>query len=419
MLAFWSIVVAAWLILLAVLLVPMLRGEATARSHWLMQTLSRRIATSALISALVVASSAALYLHWSSGYSVIAQSTEHEVEIDRLVAQLAARLEAAPDNPDGWLLLASSYQTLEQYDRAARAYAEAASRIPLEAWAQVNYAETLFARDGSFSTRAKELLAAALAAEPDSVRALFLIGLAELEQKNYAAVIAHWEHLVALSQSDPQTLAAVQSKIDEIRELAAQEGVDIEEAGDASASPRDSKEEETTAGDAPARTDNSEEEKVTSGDAPARPDNSEEEKTTADSLPARTRDGAQGEAEAASEGACSMRVRVRLADELASQAAASDTLFVYAKAASGPPMPLAIKRFQASDLPVETCLGSADAMIKTMTLEHFETVVIVARISQSGLARAQAGDLQGQSAPIATKQEQERVIQILIDEQVP
>jgi cytochrome c-type biogenesis protein CcmH len=92
---------------------------------------------------------------------------------------------------------------------------------------------------------------------------------------------------------------------------------------------------------------------------------------------------------------------VRLAPELASKVSPTDTLFVYARAAEGPAMPLAIVKRRAADLPLTFALDDSMAMSPTMTLSAFPRVVITARISKSGSATPQPGDLQGASAPVA------------------
>ncbi len=88
-------------------------------------------------------------------------------------------------------------------------------------------------------------------------------------------------------------------------------------------------------------------------------------------------------------------VQVSLAPELIKSAAATDTVFVYAQAISGPKMPLAIIRKQVSDLPITVSLNDTMAMMPTMKLSNFPEVKLLARVSKSGNAMSQTGDLIG------------------------
>jgi cytochrome c-type biogenesis protein CcmH len=88
-------------------------------------------------------------------------------------------------------------------------------------------------------------------------------------------------------------------------------------------------------------------------------------------------------------------VKVSLAPELIKSAATTDTVFVYAQALSGPKMPLAIVRKQVSDLPITVSLNDTMAMMPTMKLSNFSEVKLLARVSKSGNAMSQAGDLIG------------------------
>ena len=92
--------------------------------------------------------------------------------------------------------------------------------------------------------------------------------------------------------------------------------------------------------------------------------------------------------------------QVRLASALENKPAPDDTLFVYARAVQGPKMPLAMLRVQVKDLPVSFSLDDSMAMTPQMKLSNFPEVVIVARVSKSGGAVAQPGDLEGVSAPV-------------------
>jgi cytochrome c-type biogenesis protein CcmH len=95
---------------------------------------------------------------------------------------------------------------------------------------------------------------------------------------------------------------------------------------------------------------------------------------------------------------------VRLSPQLASRVQPGDTLFVFARAAAGPRMPLAILRLQAKDLPVKFNLDDSMAMSPQMKLSNFPEVVVGARISKSGNAMPQPGDLEGTSKPVKVGQ---------------
>ena len=88
-------------------------------------------------------------------------------------------------------------------------------------------------------------------------------------------------------------------------------------------------------------------------------------------------------------------VQVSLAPELQKSASPADIVFIYAQALSGPKMPLAIVRKQVSDLPLTVSLDDTMAMMPNMKLSNFPNVKLLARISKSGNAMSQPGDLIG------------------------
>lgn len=104
---------------------------------------------------------------------------------------------------------------------------------------------------------------------------------------------------------------------------------------------------------------------------------------------------------AAPAGAAQVTVQVRLAPELAARLDGSETLFVFARAAQGPRMPLAIVRRTARELPLAVTLDDSMAMSPQLTLSSFDQVVVSARVSRSGDATPVSGDLLGSSAPLA------------------
>jgi cytochrome c-type biogenesis protein CcmH len=94
-------------------------------------------------------------------------------------------------------------------------------------------------------------------------------------------------------------------------------------------------------------------------------------------------------------------VQVSLAPELQKSATPGDTVFVYAQALSGPKMPLAIVRKQVSDLPLTVSLDDTMAMMPNMKLSNFAEVKLLARISKSGNAMSQSGDMIGSIDQVA------------------
>lgn len=94
-------------------------------------------------------------------------------------------------------------------------------------------------------------------------------------------------------------------------------------------------------------------------------------------------------------------VEVALAPELQTAVSPNDTVFVYAQAVTGPKMPLAIVRKQVSDLPLKVSLDDTMAMMPAMKLSNFTEVRLLARISKSGEAVTQPGDLLGEIEQVA------------------
>ena len=94
-------------------------------------------------------------------------------------------------------------------------------------------------------------------------------------------------------------------------------------------------------------------------------------------------------------GIAAIEVMVTLAPEIADKLNSGTTLFVFARASEGPPMPLAVHRGTANDLPLKVTLDDSMAMIPKMSLSNFPNIVVGARLSSNGQPQGQAGDLEG------------------------
>ena len=110
-----------------------------------------------------------------------------------------------------------------------------------------------------------------------------------------------------------------------------------------------------------------------------------------------------------------IKVLVEVADSVSMPA--NTPVFVFARAVSGPPMPLAVQRMTRADLPTLVTLDESMAMMPGMGLANFDNVQVVARISASGTANAGPDDYQALSDPIDVTTETD-VIKLNISKQV-
>lgn len=94
-----------------------------------------------------------------------------------------------------------------------------------------------------------------------------------------------------------------------------------------------------------------------------------------------------------------LEVSVSLSPEVQQKVQPDDAVFVFARALSGPPMPLAVKRLKVSDLPAQISLSDVDAMMPELKISRFDQVQLVARISRAG--NATQGEWTGQTGPVA------------------
>ncbi|MGQ0585586.1 MAG: c-type cytochrome biogenesis protein CcmI [Gammaproteobacteria bacterium] len=93
--------------------------------------------------------------------------------------------------------------------------------------------------------------------------------------------------------------------------------------------------------------------------------------------------------------ALALDIDVSVAPEIAGQVQPGAVLYVYAQDPSGPPMPLAVQRLPASGLPARVTLDDSMSPMPTRKLSSVDRWRLVARISKTGSATPQPGDLEG------------------------
>ncbi len=287
------------------------------------------------------------------------QSSAHEgtpQDVVALVDKLARRMEAKPDDPKGWLLLGRSYLAMGRNADAAKAFGRATALVPGDADALADQAYAVaMTQDRNLEGEPRRLIEKALQADPKNPKALTLAGSAAFARQDYKTAVERWQALVDSQPADSPFVQEVQGGIAQARERA---------------------------GMPPAAA-------AAGASAPA----------VAGAV-ASTGDGTSNSGPVAG-GQAKVSGMVRLADSMKAKVSPEDTVFVFARAEQGPRMPLAIVRRQVKDLPVRFTLDDAMAMSPQTKLSAFARVAVSARISKSGNAVAQPGDLEAKVANVA------------------
>ncbi len=113
--------------------------------------------------------------------------------------------------------------------------------------------------------------------------------------------------------------------------------------------------------------------------------------------------GPETDAKKASSGSAGVRVKVTLDPSIKKEASPDDVVFIFARAAEGPPMPLAVLRKTVKDLPLEVTLDDRLAMRPGLEISKYPTLILGARISKTGQATPQSGDFEGSTESIQPK----------------
>lgn len=282
-----------------------------------------------------------------------APHTMNQDQINAMVDGLVAKLKAQPQNAEGWAMLARTYAALKRFEEALPAYRKAIEQRPDDAQLYADYADALAVTQGrTLEGEPAKLIAKALSLDANNFKALSLSGTIAYDKQDFKAAAALWERAVQHAPADnPDIARQMQSALDDARQRAGLPAQPLQQDAAQAASP------------APA------------GNAPS--------KDTSTAASGRTVSGT-----------------VSLSKALAGKVSPDDTVFIFAKAAQGPKMPLAIVRKQVKDLPYRFELTDAMAMAPQFKLSGFSEVVVGARVSHSGDAMPQPGDWSGQSSPV-------------------
>ena len=281
-------------------------------------------------------------------------------QMQAMAEALAERLKSRPNDAEGWSMLGRSYSVLGRYPESLKAYQHVLELKPKDAQALVDYADVLGMVNGQkLDGEPEKLIQRALQLDPDNAKALSLAGTLAFDRNDAAGAARLWERALKNTEPGSPMAGRLQSAVAEARERAG-----LPALPQAAAAPFDA--------------------------AAAAPANA----ATANAA------GQTGDTKAAT-GPGTVQVRISLAPALAAKADPQDTVFIFARAVAGPKAPLAIQRRQVKDLPLSITLDDSMAMSPQLKLSSVAQVIIGARISKSGNAMAQSGDLQGLSSAVA------------------
>lgn len=299
------------------------------------------LVVAAIIAVFIPVASGALYL--KIGTPKAANTTEYNTQVvqnqessgtnqpalEELLPNLEKKLSANPEDRNGWMLLGRSYLTVGDFSSAKRALMNAYNIDKNDPDLLAQLAEaTAMENNGDLSGKAGEFISSALALNPQHQQSRWLQAIASQQAGKHAIAIEQFEALRAEVKGN----ADAEASIDELIMQSTQAmGAGVE-----------------------TNVENDNNNDATAG--------------------------------------ASMSVTVSLSDTAQAAVNANNAVFIFARASSGPPMPLAVARHTVSDLPITVTLDDTMAMMPSMTLSQFDSVTVGARVSQSGNAIAEPGD---------------------------
>lgn len=288
---------------------------------------------------------------------VTASPTATTPSIEEMIRRLELRLQQQPDDTEGWLMLSRSYMVLGRNEEAVTVLERLHQLASDDPDTLLQYAEALaMLNNGQLAGRPSELIIQALELDPENATGLLFAGMVAGEKEDFERAIGYWRQLLPYLENDKQSLERVTQLIN-----LAQEQIDSSN-------------------------------------------------TVATTL-------SEERTETTNQSGKSVTVNIKLDHELGAEISPGDTLFVYAQALDSTPMPVAVIRRQAKDLPLNVLLNDTLAISPQHKLSDYEAVSITARISESGNAVPQSGDLTGIVDNVRVGQQ--APVQIVINKQIP
>jgi len=265
-------------------------------------------------------------------------------DLAKLAHTLAEKLQDKPDNLQGWVMLGRTYRTLENFDAALKAY-DTALKLSADDDLKLERIEVIaMQRQGQFDGEPWRVIREILQKDPQHFAALLTAGSASYSEGKYADALKFWEQARQPLEANHPDLAGLENAIATVRDKL---GMPPKAVASASSAPASS--------------------------------------------------GSNGNALSAG---LSVSGQITLSAAIKAKASPNDAVFVYATPANGERMPLAIFKTTVSQLPLNFTLDDSTAMTPERKLSTAGEVLVKVRVSKSGNAIPQSGDLTGSVGPV-------------------
>ena len=286
--------------------------------------------------------------------SVKAPEKADQVELAKMAENLAAKLNEKPDNLQGWVMLGRTYRTLENFDAAVFAY-DRALKLSADDDLKLERVEVLAMKSrGNFEGEPWNVIREILQRDPQNYGALLMAGSASYSHEKYADALKYWQQARQPLAADNPDVASLDEAIESVQKKLG-----------LPASP-----------------------KVATAPVQATP------QASSQASEANAKKGT------AANSGLTVSGQVSMAQALQGKAKPNDVVFIYATPANGERMPLAIFKTTVSQLPMAFTLDDTTAMTPDRKLSSAGEVLVKVRVSKSGNAMPQSGDLSGTLGPV-------------------
>jgi len=256
-------------------------------------------------------------------------------ELAQMAEGLAKKLQAKPDNLQGWVMLGRTYRSLENYDKAIKAY-DRALVLSADDDLRLERVEVMaMQRQGNFEGEPWQVIREILQKDPQNFGALLMAGSASYAHAKYADALKYWQQARAPLTPDNPDVAGLDEAIGAVQQKL---GLPVSK-------PEVSKSKAAVSG-------------------------------------------------------LNLTGQVSLSAALKSKASPTDVVFVYATPTNGERMPLAVFKSTVAQLPLSFTLDDSSAMTPERKLSAAGDVLVKVRVSKSGNAIPQSGDLVGSMGPV-------------------